>query len=248
MTNSKSNKMTFWEHIDELRFRILSSLLVILIFTLFSYFFADIILDFIRYPIIDILDNNSNIQEAFNSITSPLFLYISVSFYSGVFLSLPFILYNSLRFIFPAINKKNFIFLSCTIFFSVLLFIVGVFLSYRILFPISVKFLVKFLPPNNQIPLFIFVNEYVSLIFTVMIAVGLIFQLPIIALFLSRLKLINSKILSSKRRYAILVSFIFSAIITPPDIISQVILSIPVIILYEICIIITKIFNKNDEK
>ena len=249
MTKKKlSNQMTFWEHIDELRYRIIACLLVFFVSTLISYFFIDDILLFIRQPIIKVINNNSNIQEAFKGIMAPFFLSISTSLYSGFFLSLPFIIYSILRFIFPAMRKKNFLFLSLTIFFSILLFIVGVFLSYEVLFPFSILFLSTFIPSGGEqeIPLFIFVNEYVSLIFSVMILVGLVFQLPIIALFLAKLKLINSKTLSGKRKYAILSSFILSAIITPPDVISQIILSIPILILYEISILIVKIFNNNE--
>ena len=136
--------MTFWEHIDELRYRIIACLLVFFVSTLISYFFIDDILLFIRQPIIKVINNNSNIQEAFKGIMAPFFLSISTSLYSGFFLSLPFIIYSILRFVFPAMRKKNFLFLSLTIFFSILLFIVGVFLSYEVLFPFSILFLSTF--------------------------------------------------------------------------------------------------------
>ena len=129
-----------------------------------------------------------------------------------------------------------------TLMFSIILFIIGVLLSYKILFPISIKFLVSFIPTNSDIPLFIFVNEYISLIFSVTILIGLVFQLPIIALFLAKLGVINYKVLSSGRKYAILGTFVIAAIITPPDIVSQLLLSIPILILYEISIIVVRIF------
>ena len=245
MKKTLANEMTFWEHIDELRSRILSCVLVVFLATLISYIFIDEILTFIRHPIIEVIDKNSNIKEAFKSIMAPFFLSMSTSFYSGVFLSIPFILYSILRFVFPAMDKKKFLFLSVVVFFSILLFIAGAFLSYEILFPISIYFLSTFLPAESNIPLFIFVNEYVSLIFSVTVFVGLVFQLPIIALFLSKLKLISSKTLAGKRKYAILLSFLISAIITPPDVISQIILSIPILILYEISVLICKVFNND---
>ena len=124
-----------------------------------------------------------------------------------------------------------------------MLFALGALLSYKVLFPISLQFLITFLPENSDIPLFIFVNEYVSLIFSVTVLVGLVFQLPIIALFLAKLRLVNYQILSTGRKYAILGAFIISAIVTPPDIISQILLSVPMLILYEISILIVKIFN-----
>ena len=243
MSATPSSEMTFWEHIDELRFRIISCLLVFFFTTVLSYLFVDQILHFIRQPIIEVIDSNSNIVEAFKGIMDPFFLSISTSLYSGLFLSLPVIIYSLLRFIFPAIKKGRFVFLSVSVFFSISLFALGAFLSYKVLFPISLQFLITFLPENSDIPLFIFVNEYVSLIFSVTVLVGLVFQLPIVALFLAKLRLVNYQILSTGRKYAILGAFIISAIVTPPDIISQILLSVPMLILYEISILIVKIFN-----
>ena len=240
--SNKSSEMTFWEHIDELRFRIIISLIVFSLCTIFSYIYVDYILHIIRVPIIDLVVSNSNVQEAFKGVTDPFFLKISTSLYSGLFLSLPFILYSFLRFIFPAIQKGRFLFLSIIILFSILLFIIGVLLSYKILFPISIQFLVSFIPTNSNIPLFIFVNEYISLIFSVTILIGLVFQLPIVAIFLSKLGLINYKMLSYGRKYAILGTFIIASIVTPPDIVSQLLLSIPILILYELSVILVRIF------
>ena len=237
-----SSEMTFWEHVDELRFRIITSLIVFSVCAIFSYIYADQILHIIRRPIMDLIVSNSNIKEAFKGVTDPFFLKISISLYSGFFLSLPFILYSFLRFIFPAIQKGRFLFLSIIILFSIILFIAGVLLSYKILFPVSIKFLVSFIPTSSNIPLFIFVNEYVSLIFSVTILIGLVFQLPIVALFLSKLGLINYKMLSYGRKYAVLGTFVVAAIITPPDIVSQLLLSIPILILYEISVILVRIF------
>ena len=240
--NKRSSEMTFWEHVDELRFRIITTLIVFTVCSIFSYIYVDQVLFIIRQPIIDLINNNSNVKEAFKGVTDPFFLKIATSLYSGFFLSIPFTLYSFLRFIFPAIQRGRFLFLSMTLMFSIILFIIGVLLSYKILFPISINFLVSFIPTNSDIPLFIFVNEYISLIFSVTILIGLVFQLPIIALFLAKLGVINYKVLSSGRKYAILGTFVVAAIITPPDIVSQLLLSIPILILYEISIIVVRIF------
>ena len=240
--NKRSSEMTFWEHVDELRFRIITTLIVFTVCAIFSYIYVDQVLFIIRQPIIDLINNNSNVKEAFKGVTDPFFLKIATSLYSGFFLSIPFTLYSFLRFIFPAIQRGRFLFLSMTLMFSIILFIIGVLLSYKILFPISIKFLVSFIPTDSDIPLFIFVNEYISLIFSVTILIGLVFQLPIIALFLAKLGVITYKVLSSGRKYAILGTFVVAAIITPPDIVSQLLLSIPILILYEISIIVVRIF------
>ena len=109
--NKRSSEMTFWEHVDELRFRIITTLIVFTVCAIFSYIYVDQVLFIIRQPIIDLINNNSNVKEAFKGVTDPFFLKIATSLYSGFFLSIPFTLYSFLRFIFPAIQRGIFIFI-----------------------------------------------------------------------------------------------------------------------------------------
>ena len=127
----KSSEMTFWEHVDELRYRIITSLIVFTLCSIFSYIYSDQVLFIIRQPIIDLINSNSNVQEAFKGVTDPFFLKIATSLYSGFFLSIPFTLYSFLRFIFPAIQRGRFLFLSITLVFSIFLFIILYIHSYQ---------------------------------------------------------------------------------------------------------------------
>lgn len=233
----KENYMTFWEHIDELRKRIIYSIISVIFFGLVAYFFSDLIKNFLLEPVNYQIDNKENLKSAYFTPQAPFMLYISISIFSGFFFSLPVITYNILKFIKPAVKKRKFSLFFTVLFFSIFLFSIGAFFTYSILVPISLDFLISF-AKNEEI---IFsINSVASLLLWSIFCIGLLFQIPIIAFFLSKIGLINAKLLSKNRRYAILSSFILAAFITPPDVISQIILGLPIIILYELCIIIVK--------
>ena len=199
--SKKENYMTFWEHIDELRKRIIYSMIGVFIFGLISYIFSDFIKDFLLHPIEEQIYSKDNLSSAYFSPQSPFMLYISISLFSGIFLSLPVITYNLLKFIKPALSKNSALFFSTILIFSTLLFCIGAFFTYSILFPISLSFLISF--AGNEEMIFS-INSLISLILWSVFCIGLLFQAPIIAFFLSKIGIINSKMLSENRRYAIL--------------------------------------------
>ena len=231
--------MTFWEHIDELRSRIIYCLISLVITTIVAYFFSDKIFNFINQPIYEL--ENEGFKQIFSTLTGPFLIYLSISVFAGFFFSFPLIIYNILRFVYPAIKKKNLIILFYILVCCVGLFATGTYFAYSLLIPISLEFLISFNSNFNEIDQLISVNDYTSFVLIIVFSTGLLFQLPILAFFLSKLNLISSKLLSEKRRYAILLSFVLASFITPPDVISQLILAIPIIFLYEICIIITRL-------
>ena len=233
------NKMTFWEHIDELRSRIIYSLISLVVVTIVAYFFSDKIFNFINQPIYDL--KNSNFKQIFSTLTGPFLIYLSISIFTGLFFSFPIITYNILRFIYPAIKRKNIMIIFYVLICCMALFSIGAYFAYSLLVPISLNFLISFNNNFNGIEQLISINDYTSFVVIIVFSTGLLFQLPILAFFLSKLNLISSELLSGKRRYAVLFSFILAAFITPPDIISQLILAIPIILLYEVCIIITRL-------
>ncbi|MAV63854.1 MAG: twin-arginine translocase subunit TatC [Candidatus Marinimicrobia bacterium] len=237
-----SNKMTFWEHLDELRIRIIFCIISIVFFSSFFYFFADQIYNFILEPIRS--ENLSNISEVFTSLTSPFFLNIQVSFFCGLFFSVPVILYNIFRFVYPAVGKINFLSLLSALFFSIILFVVGVYLSYSTIIPLSVSFFTSFNDQNQGITMILSINSLISFFTSIMFFAGVVFQGPIIVVFLSRLKILTASQMAEKRRYAVLSFFIFAAFISPPDVVSQIILASIMILLYEVCIFIMRFFNK----
>ena len=131
-------------------------------------------------------------------------------------------------------------------FFSVVLFFLGIMLSYTIIIPFSINFFTSFNQSSDGINMLLNVNELVSFLVSIMFFVGVLFQGPIVVAFLSKLGILKSSFMSSKRRYAVLIFFVLAAFISPPDIISQVFLAISMIFLYEICILISKVIEKKD--
>ena len=241
--SKKNNYMTFWEHLDELRKRIIYSLLSIFAFSLTAYFWSENIKFFLMSPVLEIVAKIENSTLAYLSPQAPFMLYLSISLFSGIFLSLPAIMYNFLKFIKPAVGK-----VSLTRFFSILVssivfFLLGILFTYSTLIPLSLDFLISFAEGEEMI---LSINSIISLILWSCFCIGLVFQMPIIAFFLSSIGLVTSKSLSKSRRYAFLVSFVLAAFITPPDVVSQIILALPIVVLYELCIVVVKVKSRNE--
>ena len=233
--------MTFWEHLDELRKRVIYSLISVFIISGIVYFFSEQIKVFLMDPINDIIKKKPNAELVYLSPQAPFILYLSIAIFSGVFISLPIIMYNFLKFIKPAVEKIKLIRFFLILLFSIMFFFAGTFFTYSVLIPFSLDFLISFAENERM---YLSINSIVSLILWGCFCLGLIFQMPIIAYFLSSIGLIDSKTISKTRRYAFLISFILAAFITPPDVVSQIILALPIIALYELCIIIIKIRGK----
>ena len=242
---SKQNKMTFWEHLDELRRCLIYSFLTILLFSIIASFFSENIKDFLMNPIKPDIVGNNKITLVYNDPLSPFFLYMSISFFTGFFFSIPVVMYNILNFVSPAVNRFKVSLFVIVLTFSTALFFTGILFTYKALIPISFSFLISFAGGEEMI---FSINNIIHKILLICFCIGLVFQMPIIAFFLAKLSLLSSDFLSKNRRYAILISFIVSAMITPPDFISQIILGVPIIILYEICILIAKAVGRKNDK
>ena len=255
-------KKLLLEHLGELRMRIIFCLVAVVIGMIVSYLCYDIlILDIIRGPL-DALSGRKDNPFALGSpflelvklfrvkLQNPEFdlhyigpaegftVKLRVSFFSGLILVLPFIIYQIWKFISVGLEKKERrIFL---IYFpiSFLLFAAGVLFAYFIMSPAGLYFLISV--SSGLKPMFT-ISKYTSIIILLISVFGLIFELPLVILFLTRIGVVTPKFLAKKRKYAILLMFILSAILTPPDVFTQFMLAIPVIILYEISIWISKI-------
>ena len=240
--HKKNNYMTFWEHLDELRKRIIYCLICMSLASVIAYFFSEKIKFFIMGPIDSIIIKNANAELAYFSAQAPFMLYLSIAIFSGFFLSLPVVMYNLLRFARPAVKKIKFIHFFFILIISISFFLLRALFTYSVLVPFSLDFLVSFAQEEKMI---LSINSIISLILWGCFCVGLVFQMPIIAFFLSGIGILSHKILSKNRRYAFLLSFILAAFITPPDVISQIILALPIALLYELCIVIARIKGKN---
>ncbi len=245
MKNKKNpNEMTFLEHLEELRTRIIRSVIYLLFGFILSWFFVKRIYYFISLPVVKFLPEGTSL--AFTSLTEPFMMYIKLAFLSSIFVVSPLIFYEFWQFISPALEKKEKSYIIPFILFSTLFFIGGAGFGYFVVFPFACNF---FLQVGKDFTPIITVDQYFSLAVKVILSIAVVFELPILIFFLARVGIITYKTLLKYYKYAILIAFIIAAVITPtPDMITQSIIAIPLIGLYTIGILIAFIFGKKPEK
>jgi len=223
-------KLTFLDHLEDLRGRIIKSLIMVLIGMIFSFFFIPFLLPNIIKPVGKLV---------FISPTEAFTTRIMLAFYGGVFLSSPFLLLQMWIFILSGLRESEKKLLVVFVLISFFLFLFGCSFAYFVILPVGLKFLIGF--GTELIVPMITVSRYVSFAGTIVLVFGVIFQMPLIILFLTKIGLVTPYYLSAKRREAILIVFIMAALLTPPDVITQVLMAIPMIFLYETSIIFSKI-------
>ena len=249
-------KMPLLDHLIELRQRMLWSVASLLLVFLVCFFFAEQIFDFLARPLADVLlegrEDNRPPRLIFTNLTEVFFTYVKVAFFAAAFICAPVFLMQLWLFVAPGLYKHEKAafapFLAATPF----LFFLGGGLVYWIIFPFVVEFFIAFETTggNGNLPIELEqrVAEYFSLMMKLIFAFGLCFQLPVIMTLLARVGLATSKGMAAKRKYAIVGVFIFAAIFTPPDPISQLSLAIPIVLLYEISIYMAKWVERSRPK
>ncbi len=253
--------MSIIDHLTELRNRIgiifIGFILIFIIcfikpFGTNSPNIADLVYVFLQAPLADILLEKGG-RMIFTGLHEGFFTQVKVAFFISISITFPLILLQIWKFIAPGLyqNEKNAVlpFIIAT----PALFILGAAMVYYLVIPLAWNFFLSFEMTGSEGALPIEVepriSEYLSLVMRLMFAFGLSFELPVILLLLVRAGLVTPEGLASKRKYAILAAFVMAAILTPPDVISQVLLAVPVILLYEISILFSKlIYKKNDYK
>ncbi|OFW84059.1 MAG: twin arginine-targeting protein translocase TatC [Alphaproteobacteria bacterium GWF2_58_20] len=222
-------------HLQELRNRLLVVAVVGILAFAGCYYFAPFIYGFLVRPLAETMAGE-NRRLIYTSLTEAFFTYVRVSFFSSACITLPVILGQAWRFVAPGLYRRErravFPFLIAT----PVLFFIGAAVVYYLVFPVAWKFFLSFeggTVSGLPIQLEARVGEYLSLVMALVFAFGLAFQLPVVLLLLARAGLISAKSLTSRRRVAILLIFVVAAILTPPDVVSQVSLALPMWLLFE---------------
>lgn len=245
------NKESFIGHLQELKKRVIICLISFCITSIICYIFADKIYAIFVNPLEELLQDQENRKLIFTNLTEVFFTYLKLAFFAGFILSFPVIATQLYMFIAPGLykNEKRF-FLPCLIFSPVLFILGGVFV-YLLVFPLAWKFFLSFEVPStaNSVAIILEakVSEYLNLVISLIIAFGLVFQLPLILILLVKFGIINSNWLKEKRKISIVIAFIIAAILTPPDVITQIMLAVPIIILYEISILVATYIETQKE-
>lgn len=232
-------KYTFKEHFLELRKRFLVVLVFFSVAFLLCYYFSDNIYSFILKPLAEI-PNTTERRVIYTGMTEAFVTYLRLSFWTAFLLILPVISYQLYCFIAPGLLKNEKKIILPTLIIAPLLFYLGGLSVFYLIIPNAWQFLLKFENQSSLVPIVLEarVSEYSTIIIQLVTAFGLAFELPIIMLVLSVAGLVSAQELKKKRRFSIVIIFTIAAIVTPPDVLSQIALAIPLIVLYEVSIII----------
>jgi len=228
MKHSRANEMTFFEHLGELRKRLLFSVLYILVFFLLAWSVVDRIYLWLARPILRFLPAGQKL--VFTSLAEPFMMYIKVSFIAGLFAASPFIFHQLWLFIAPALFPKERRLVLPFVFFTTLFFLAGGAFGYTLVFPAACRF---FLGLGQGFTPMITIQEYFSLAFQVLFGIAIIFELPVLIFLLARFGLVTSRFLLRHFKYALVGIFVVAAVITPtPDVVTQSLFALPMLFLY----------------
>jgi sec-independent protein translocase protein TatC len=226
-------------HLEELRRRLIICACAWLVAFLGCYGFAERLYRFVAEPVMAALPEGKSL--VFISATEPFFTYLKVAAFGGLFLALPVILWQIWQFVAPGLYGPEkrlalpFVVASCACFAT------GTLFGYLYVFPMVFRFLVGF--GTDTIDPMLSMGDYLALSSRLLLAFGLVFELPIVIFFLARLGIVDHHWLAKNRKYALLLAFVVGAVLTPPDVISQLSLAVPFLLLYEVGIVVARLFG-----
>jgi len=248
-------RMPFWSHLEELRKRLIRSILWIAVGFGVCFNYSEDILRLLMWPMnmkltighsfpyIAVVPNPVQQKLHYTTLIEPFWSHLKIALIAGIMLVFPMIMYQVWRFISPGLLPKERRYVGYFVFFSTGFFAVGVLFCYLLLLPFAIPFLLTY-KTENLIAI-IKIGDYIDFVLKFLLATGLVFELPLIIVLLSRMGIVSPDWLARYRKYAFLGAFILGAILTPtPDVFNQTILSIPIYLLYEVGILFARIFGR----
>lgn len=234
------SNLPFLVHLEELRRRLLKSVITIVVMSGIAFYFSDYLIKFIKIPFGDDIELY-NIQ-----VTGAFYAYLKVSIITGILVSLPVIFFQMWSFVAPGLYRREKTAILPLVFVSSLLFAAGATFCYLMVLPLAFDFLIGF--SEGLVVNTITIGSYIGFVGLLLIAFGFGFQLPVIAFFLGKMGIVTSRLLAKGRRFAAVGILIAGAIITPPDVFTQFLLAVPLYILYEISIIVVRFTGRREKR
>ena len=242
---SEDEKLPFTSHLEELRKRLIVSFIAIGVCFVICYFFSKTIFRLLMQPLLVAMPRDADLIHSGLVYTGPaeaFFTYLKVAFLAGILMAVPVLMYQFWMFIAPGLYDKERRWVLPIVFLSSFFFLGGALFGYYVVFPFGFKFFMGF--ASDAIKPLPSMKEYLSFSSRLLIAFGVVFELPLFITFLAKLGIVDVKFLKAQRKYAILVFFIFASILTPPDVITQIMMAGPLMLLYEVSIVGARLFGK----
>jgi sec-independent protein translocase protein TatC len=235
--------MPFTQHLEELRKRLIVCAVAIAIGFLIAYAFKEKIFEILMRPWIEAMPKGHEAKLIYTAPHEAFFTYLKVSFIGGLGLAVPVVVFQFWRFIAPGLYESERKYLIPVVFFSSVFFLGGALFGYLLVFPVGFQFFASF--ASDYITPMVSTKEFLTFSFRLLLAFGFVFELPIFAFFLARLGLINAEFLRRQRKFAIVAIFVIAAMLTPgPDVLSQLLMAGPLLVLYEMSVWIVHFFGK----
>jgi len=239
-SSDQACEMHLTEHLEELRRRLIVVAVAVAVATLGSYYFSEDLFRILMAPLLSAMPADGGL--IFTGLTETFFTYLKISLVAGFFISSPVVIFQIWRFSAPGLYAREKRYIFPFVFFATIFFVGGALFGYFIVFPFGFKFFMGF--ATDFIRPMPSVKEYFSFAVRMLFAFGVVFELPVVTAFLAMFGLVKAQTLVSKRKYAVLGAFVVAAILTPPDIASQLMMAGPIIILYEMSILVARICGR----
>jgi sec-independent protein translocase protein TatC len=236
----EADKVPFTDHLEELRSRLVVCFIAVGVGFAACYGFKEKLFDILTRPLIEVMPAGE--RMIFTGLPEAFFTYLKVSFLCGLILATPVIIYQFWMFVAPGLYQKEKRILLPIVFLSTLFFVGGALFGYFIVFPYGFQFFLGF--ASDTIQAMPSMKEYLSFATKLLLAFGACFELPIVITFLARLGVVSVDFLKKNRKYALLIFFIGAAMLTPPDVVTQIMLAFPLMALYEISIVGARLFGR----